>query len=106
MGPHRKALEQDMAPLGAPFQVKRYRFQPFAGGNLLAFQPLEAACAAGLDPKQTPLEIGEIIAGAHLCRVSQTAVTIADLTGTGARDTAIATHVFAAIDAAGTIIST
>jgi len=66
---------------------------------------LEAARAAGLMPKQTP-ELGEIITGTHPGRSSERAVTIADLTGTGAQDTAIAAHVFAAMGAAGTVIST
>ena len=66
---------------------------------------LEAAHAAGLKLKTTP-ELGEVITGAHPGRSSQSAVTIADLTGTGAQDTANASHVFAAMGAAGTVIST
>jgi ornithine cyclodeaminase len=66
---------------------------------------LEAAIAVGLAPKATP-ELGEIVTGAHPGRTSQAAVTIADLTGTGAQDTAIATHVFAAMGAVGKVIST
>lgn len=67
---------------------------------------LEAAYLARLTPKRTPAELGEIITGAHSGRTSEAAVTIADLTGTGAQDTAIATHVFAAMGTAGTVIST
>jgi len=67
---------------------------------------LEAARAAGLAPRGTIPELGDIIAGAHPGRPSEAAVTIADLTGTGAQDTAIATHVFAAMGAAGTVVST
>lgn len=66
---------------------------------------LEALHAAGLSLKDTP-ELGEVITGAHPGRNSESAVTIADLTGTGAQDTAIASHVFAAMGAAGTVIST
>lgn len=67
---------------------------------------LEAARAAGLAPREAPAELGQIITGQHPGRASQSAVTIADLTGTGAQDTAIATHVFAAMGSAGTVIST
>lgn len=66
---------------------------------------LEALRAAGLTLKDTP-ELGEIITGALPGRTSESAVTIADLTGTGAQDTAIASHVFAAMGPAGTVIST
>lgn len=67
---------------------------------------LEAARAAGLAFATTPPELGDIVTGTHPGRLSQGAVTIADLTGTGAQDTAIASHVFAAMGAAGTMIST
>ena len=66
---------------------------------------LEAARSAGIAPKDSP-ELGEIVSGKHPGRQSDDAVTIADLTGTGAQDTAIATHAFAAMGAAGTVIST
>lgn len=66
---------------------------------------LEAFRAAGLAPIETP-ELGAVVTGAHQGRGSQSDVTIADLTGTGAQDTAIACHVFAAMGAAGTVIST
>jgi ornithine cyclodeaminase len=67
---------------------------------------LEAARVAGLAFATTPPELGDIVTGTHPGRLSQGAVTIADLTGTGAQDTAIASHVFAAMGAAGTMIST
>ena len=66
---------------------------------------LEAAQAMGLAP-QVVRELGEIVAGSYPGRTSEAAVTIADLTGTGAQDTAIASHVFAAMGKAGTVIST
>jgi ornithine cyclodeaminase len=66
---------------------------------------LEAALAAGLWTRGTPPELGEVITGAHAGRPSPEAVTICDLTGTGAQDTAIATHVRATIGDAGTVIS-
>ena len=66
---------------------------------------LEAARSAGIAPKDSP-QLGEIVSGKHPGRQSDDAVTIADLTGTGAQDTAIATHVYAAMGVAGTVIST
>jgi ectoine utilization protein EutC len=66
---------------------------------------LEAARSARIALKDSP-ELGEIVSGKHPGRQSDYAVTIADLTGTGAQDTAIATHVFAAMGAYGTVIST
>jgi len=66
---------------------------------------LEAARSAGIAPKDSR-ELGEIVSGKHPGRQSDDAVTIADLTGTGAQDTAIATHVHAAMGVAGTVIST
>jgi ornithine cyclodeaminase len=63
---------------------------------------LRAAIAAGLlAPGTTPPELGQVIAGLHPGRESQGQVTICDLTGTGAQDTAIATHALKAARAAG-----
>ena len=45
-----------------------------------------------------------MIAGAKPGRISPDAITICDLTGTGAQDTAIATHAFAALKGAGMTI--
>ncbi|SDU31311.1 cyclodeaminase [Stappia sp. ES.058] len=56
---------------------------------------LRSARAAGLLLQETPAELGEVIAGARTGRRAPSDVTICDLTGTGAQDTAIATHVFA-----------
>ncbi|WGW03609.1 cyclodeaminase [Tropicibacter oceani] len=65
---------------------------------------LEAARAAGLMP-QTPPELGQIITGAAKGRRSPQDITICDLTGTGAQDTAIASHVAKTLGAAGTAIT-
>ncbi|UWQ05441.1 cyclodeaminase [Aliiroseovarius crassostreae] len=65
---------------------------------------LEAANAAGLWNKGTPAELGEVITGAKPGRISPDAITICDLTGTGAQDTAIATHVRKHFGSAGTVI--
>mgnify|MGYP001552579074 CR=1 FL=1 len=67
---------------------------------------LEAARDAGLTQGTTPPELGEVITGARPGRRSETEITICDLTGTGAQDTAIATHVNAIIGTAGTVITT
>lgn len=53
---------------------------------------LHHAIAAGLVSAEAPLaELGQVVAGLHPGRPSPHAVTIADLTGTGVQDTAIAT---------------
>ncbi len=51
---------------------------------------LRAATAAGVDTDRA-VELGEVIAGRAAGRTSSDAVTVCDLTGTGAQDTAIAT---------------
>ncbi|SFQ29540.1 ornithine cyclodeaminase [Roseivivax halotolerans] len=65
---------------------------------------LEAAHAAGLLMDRTPPELGEIVAGTHPGRTDATQVTICDLTGTGAQDTAIASHVSTRLSGAGTLV--
>lgn len=65
---------------------------------------LRAALAAGLWPKGPPAELGEIVTAARPGRTSADDITIADLTGTGVQDTAIATHVRARHGSAGTRI--
>jgi len=51
---------------------------------------LRAARGAGLMRETAPPELGAVVAGDHPGRSDAAAVTIADLTGTGAQDTAIA----------------
>lgn len=62
---------------------------------------LRSAIRAGLWSGGTPPELGEIITGAKTGRASDDQVTICDLTGTGAQDTAIATFAVQAGRAAG-----
>lgn len=62
---------------------------------------LRAARRAGLMNKDEPPELGQIIAGSHPGRISESAITICDLTGTGAQDTAIASHAYALARKAG-----
>jgi ornithine cyclodeaminase len=52
---------------------------------------LRSALAAGLWTRDTPPELGQIVSGARPGRTADDQVTICDLTGTGAQDTAIAT---------------
>lgn len=66
---------------------------------------LEGARAAGLMPDDPP-ELGQIVSGHHTGRTRPDQITICDLTGTGAQDTAIATHVLATMGTAGTVIRT
>lgn len=61
-----------------------------------ALGELRAARAAGLMNGETPPELGAIVAKTHPGRPSETAITLCDLTGTGAQDTAIASYAFAA----------
>ncbi|MGN6551918.1 MAG: cyclodeaminase [Pararhizobium sp.] len=61
---------------------------------------LRAAREAGL-MGETPPELGEIVNDTRPGRMSAGAVTICDLTGTGAQDTAIATRALKAARAAG-----
>ncbi|MEZ5770004.1 MAG: ornithine cyclodeaminase family protein, partial [Paracoccaceae bacterium] len=65
---------------------------------------LRAARAAGLFTDASPPELGEIVAGAHPGRRSPADITICDLTGTGAQDTAIAHHAVARLGGCGTLI--
>lgn len=53
---------------------------------------LRSAIAAGTWHGGTPPELGEIVAGRRPGRVSDDQITICDLTGTGAQDTAIANY--------------
>lgn len=65
---------------------------------------LRAAKAAGVWTKGTPPELGAIINKTHSGRPSAKSITVCDLTGTGAQDTAIASYVRANWPNAGTLI--
>lgn len=62
---------------------------------------LRSARAAGHLANATPPELGEVIAGTKPGRRADSDITICDLTGTGAQDTAIATFALRAAKAAG-----
>ncbi|MEQ8291813.1 MAG: cyclodeaminase [Roseovarius sp.] len=67
---------------------------------------LRSAIAAGLWTGGTPVELGDVITKKSGGRRSASDITIADLTGTGAQDTAIASHVAAKLAGgdSGTVI--
>ena len=65
---------------------------------------LRTAREAGVLTETTPPELGEIVSGARTGRTSDDQITICDLTGTGAQDTAIANHVFERRGDAGTLV--
>jgi ornithine cyclodeaminase len=66
-----------------------------------ALGELRSALAADAWTRGTPPELGAVVAGALPGRPSPDSVTVCDLTGTGAQDTAIATHALAACRALG-----
>lgn len=65
---------------------------------------LRAAMASGSWTRGAPPELGAIITGAATGRRGADDITIADLTGTGAQDTAIVAHALAVLSEAGTLI--
>jgi ornithine cyclodeaminase len=65
---------------------------------------LRGAIEGGAWAGGTPPELGAIVTGSATGRRDPRDVTIADLTGTGAQDTAIATHVAARLGDAGTLV--
>jgi len=67
---------------------------------------LRSAIDAGFWQGGIPAELGQVITGAAPGRRGDSDITIADLTGTGAQDTAIAAHVAALMESrdAGTVI--
>jgi ornithine cyclodeaminase len=70
-----------------------------------ALGELRAARAAGLMRDADPPELGAVVTGAASGRTSESQITICDLTGTGAQDTAMATHALAVAGAAGVRIA-
>ncbi len=67
---------------------------------------LREALKSGDWTGEPPPELGQVVTGAHPGRRSPWEITIADLTGTGAQDTAMAAHVLSALAGAGTVIRT
>lgn len=67
---------------------------------------LRVAKAEGVWTAGEPAELGEVITGQAPGRRDPRQITIADLTGTGAQDTAIAAHALAVLAGQGTVIRT
>ncbi|SMX42676.1 cyclodeaminase [Maliponia aquimaris] len=67
---------------------------------------LRSALASGDWTGAPPVELGQVVTGAHPGRRDPRDITIADLTGTGAQDTAIAAHALAVLAGQGTVIRT
>lgn len=59
-----------------------------------ALGELRSTLAAGLWQGSPPAELGQVITGTTTARKNGQDITVCDLTGTGAQDTAIATHAF------------
>jgi ornithine cyclodeaminase/alanine dehydrogenase-like protein (mu-crystallin family) len=62
-----------------------------------AFGELRHAIDAGLQPSRVHAELGEVVAGMKLGRTAAKQISIADLTGVGFQDTAIASRAIALI---------
>ncbi len=69
-----------------------------------ALGELRAARAAGVAGSVRPIELGEIASRRSPGRTDDAMVTVCDLTGTGAQDTAIANHALAAAAGQGHVI--
>ncbi len=67
---------------------------------------LETALAQGLWNRGAPTELGDVVTGKAAGRQLQSDITICDLTGTGAQDTAIATHAFGTLGPEGIVVET
>lgn len=67
---------------------------------------LRSALASGDWTGGPPVELGQVVTRAHPGRRDPRDITIADLTGTGAQDTAIAAHALAVLAGQGTVIRT
>lgn len=67
---------------------------------------LRAALNSGDWTGDPPVELGQVVTGAHPGRRRPQDITIADLTGTGAQDTAMAAHVLSVLAGGGTVIRT
>ncbi|MEM6384391.1 MAG: cyclodeaminase [Pseudomonadota bacterium] len=76
-----------------------------APAQCAALGELRAALASGDWKGGEPLELGALASGATTGRSSDEAITICDLTGTGAQDTAIACHVRALFPDEGHVIA-
>jgi ornithine cyclodeaminase len=67
---------------------------------------LRSALASGDWRGGSPAELGQVVTGAVSGRTDPRQITIVDLTGTGAQDTAIAAHALSVMEGQGTVIRT
>ncbi|MBL4916905.1 ectoine utilization protein EutC [Szabonella alba] len=88
-----------------PAALTRARYVPDRLSQVRSLGELRSAIEAGLIASdQSFAELGEVLSGTAPGRQSPDEITIADLTGTGVQDTAIATFALAKAGAAGTTI--
>lgn len=91
----------------APGCLKRADlYTPDSVAQVMLRGELRGALDSGDWTGDPPPELGQIITGAHPGRGHPRDITIADLTGTGAQDTAMAAHVLGVMAGAGTVIRT
>jgi len=109
-GLHITAMGADQAgknEIDAKALAKADHYVADNGSQCMVSGELEAALAAGVWPEgKMPTELGDVVIGKAEGRRSEADITICDLTGTGAQDTAIATYVAQIMDGVGTKIST
>lgn len=87
--------------------VRADHYVPDSAAQVALRGELREALKAGDWPEgKTPVELGEVVTGVKRGRGHSEDITIADLTGTGAQDTAIASHALTVLGGAGQVIST
>ena len=90
-----------------PAVFRRVRYIPDRLPQTRSMGELRAAIAAGTVPANSDFpELGAVLAGTAPGRRSPGDITLADLTGTGVQDTAIATRALSRAGTAGTVIET
>ncbi len=103
-GLHITAMGSDQAGKGEIAPQALARADLYVADRLAqteALGELRAARAVGLRAGDET-ELGTVVTGAHPGRTAAGQITLCDLTGTGAQDTAIATHVLGRLGDAGT----
>jgi len=87
------AYKNEIAP-GAVARVTRFVCDVISQSYSLG-ELGPASAADAVDPDRDPVELGKIICGHVRGRINDNDITLCDLTGTGAQDTAIAVHALA-----------
>jgi ornithine cyclodeaminase len=94
-GPDKQELEASLLARAQKVVVDRL-------DQCLKFGELHHAVEAGLlGPSQVYAELGEVAAGLKAGRTSEDEITVADLTGVGIQDAAVANHVVLEAEARG-----